>query len=91
MGKYQKPPYYGTLKETVREEDLRLAGEDRSSKKWAGAGMNYGSWQLIEGEIAHIQPMFLKEQWTLLYIHDRAPLPPFPCPITTTNSPTTCY
>jgi hypothetical protein len=30
MGKYQKPPYYGTLKEEGREEDLRLAGEDRS-------------------------------------------------------------
>jgi hypothetical protein len=29
MGKYQKPPYYGTLKEAGREEDLRLAGEDR--------------------------------------------------------------
>jgi hypothetical protein len=26
----------------------RLAGEDRSSKKRAGAGMNYGSWQLID-------------------------------------------
>jgi hypothetical protein len=48
MGKYQKPPYYGTLKEAGREEGLRLAGEDRSSKKWAGAGMNYGSWQLID-------------------------------------------
>jgi hypothetical protein len=34
MGKYQKPPYYGTLKEAGREEDLRLAGEDRSPKKW---------------------------------------------------------
>jgi hypothetical protein len=47
MGKYQKPLYYGTLKEAGREEDLRLAGEDRSSKKWAGAGMNYGPWRLI--------------------------------------------
>jgi hypothetical protein len=28
-GKYQKPPYYGTLKEAGREEDLRLAGDDR--------------------------------------------------------------
>jgi hypothetical protein len=36
-------PYCGTLKEVVREEDLRLAGEDRSSKKWVEAGMNYGS------------------------------------------------
>jgi hypothetical protein len=33
MGKYQKPPYYGTLKEAGREEDLRLAGEDRSSRR----------------------------------------------------------
>ena len=42
-GEYQKPPYYGTLKEAEREEDLRLAGEDRSPKKWVEAGMNYGS------------------------------------------------
>ena len=48
MGKYQKPPYYGTLKEVGREEDLRLAGEDRSPKKWVEAGMNYGSWWLID-------------------------------------------
>jgi hypothetical protein len=48
MGKYQKPPYYGTLKEAGREEDLRLAGEDRSSKKRTGAGMNYSSWWLID-------------------------------------------
>jgi hypothetical protein len=33
MGKYQKQPYYGTLKETGREEDLRIAGEDPSSRK----------------------------------------------------------
>jgi hypothetical protein len=33
MGKYQKPPYCGTLKEVGREEDLRIDGEDRSSKK----------------------------------------------------------
>jgi hypothetical protein len=50
MGKYQKPPCYGTLKEVGREEDLRLAGEDRSPKKWVEAGMNYGSWRLIEVE-----------------------------------------
>jgi hypothetical protein len=37
MGKYQKPPYYRTLKEIGREEDLRLAGEDRSPKKWVEA------------------------------------------------------
>jgi hypothetical protein len=48
MGKYQKPPYYGTLKEVGREEDLRLAGEDRSPKKWVEAGTNYGSWRLID-------------------------------------------
>jgi hypothetical protein len=40
MGKYQKPPYYRTLKEAGREEDLRLAGEDRSSKKRVESGMN---------------------------------------------------
>jgi len=39
MGKYQKLPYYGTLKEVGRE-DLRIAGEDRLSKKWVEAGMN---------------------------------------------------
>ena len=48
MGKYQKPPYYGTLKEAGREEDLRLAGENQSPKKWVEAGMNYGSWGLID-------------------------------------------
>jgi hypothetical protein len=42
MGKYQNAPYYGTLKEVGREEDLRLAGEDRSPKKQVEAGMNYG-------------------------------------------------
>jgi hypothetical protein len=68
MGKYQKPHYYGTLKEAGREKDLILAGEDRSSRKRAGAEMNYGSWRLIEVERAHRQPMFLKEQWTLLLL-----------------------
>jgi hypothetical protein len=33
MGKYQRPPYCGILKEAGREEDLRIAGEDRLSKK----------------------------------------------------------
>jgi hypothetical protein len=47
MRKYQKPPCYGTLKEAGREEDLRLAGEDRSLKKWVEVGTNYGSWCLI--------------------------------------------
>jgi len=32
MGKYQKLPYYGTLKEVGREDDLRIAGEDQSSR-----------------------------------------------------------
>jgi hypothetical protein len=40
MGKYQRPPYYRILKEAGREEDLRIAGEDRLSKKLAEAGMN---------------------------------------------------
>jgi hypothetical protein len=30
------------------EEDLRLAGEDRSPKKWVVAGTNYSSWRLID-------------------------------------------
>jgi hypothetical protein len=63
MVKYQKLPYNGTLKEVGRQ---RLAGEDRSPKKWVEAGMNYGSWRLIEVEKTHRQPMFLKEQRTLL-------------------------
>jgi hypothetical protein len=40
MGKYQKPPYCGVLKEAGREEGLRIAGENRSSKKRVEAGMN---------------------------------------------------
>jgi hypothetical protein len=51
-----------------RQEYVRLTGEDRSSKKRAEAGMNYGSWQLIEVERAHRQTVFLKEQWTLLLL-----------------------
>jgi hypothetical protein len=43
MGKYQRPPYYGFLKEAGRQEDLRIAGEDRLSKKGVEAGMKYGS------------------------------------------------
>jgi hypothetical protein len=46
--------------EAEREEDLRVAEEDRSSKKRVEAGFNYGSWQLIEVERAHRQPVFLK-------------------------------
>jgi hypothetical protein len=44
---YANSSYYGTLKEAGREEDLRLAGEDRSPKKWVEGGTNYGSWRLI--------------------------------------------
>jgi hypothetical protein len=40
MQKYQRPPYYGILKEARREEDLRIAGEDRLSKKRVEAAMN---------------------------------------------------
>ena len=40
MGKYQKRPYYGTPKQKGREEDIRIAGEDRSSRKRVEAGMN---------------------------------------------------
>jgi hypothetical protein len=40
MGKYQRPPYYVILSEAEREEDLRIAGEDRLSKKRIEAGMN---------------------------------------------------
>ena len=40
MGKYQKRPYYGTLKEAGREEDLRIDGEYRSSRKRVEAGTN---------------------------------------------------
>jgi hypothetical protein len=40
MGKYQRLPYYGILKEAGREEDLRIAREDRLSKKRVDTGMN---------------------------------------------------
>jgi hypothetical protein len=40
MGKYQRPPYYEILKEAGREEDLRIAAEDRLSKKPLEAGLN---------------------------------------------------
>jgi hypothetical protein len=33
---------------------------------WAGAGINYGFWRLIELERAHRQPISLKEELTLL-------------------------
>jgi hypothetical protein len=35
MGKYQRPPYYGILREAGREEE-----EDRLPKKRVEAGMN---------------------------------------------------
>jgi hypothetical protein len=40
MEKYQRPPFYGILKEAGREEVLRIAGVDRLSKKLVEAGMN---------------------------------------------------
>jgi hypothetical protein len=43
MGKYQKLPYSGILKETGREEYPGIDGEDRLSKKRAEAGMSYSS------------------------------------------------
>jgi hypothetical protein len=40
MGKYQRPLYYGILREAGREEDLRVAGKDRLSEKRVEARMN---------------------------------------------------
>jgi hypothetical protein len=40
MGKYQRPPYFGILKEAGKEEDLKIAGKNRLSKKWVEAGMD---------------------------------------------------
>jgi hypothetical protein len=40
MEKYQRPPYNGILREGRREEDQKIVGEDRLSKKWGEAGMN---------------------------------------------------
>jgi len=39
-GNTKSCPTMEPLKEVGREEDLRIAGEDRSSKKWVEAGMN---------------------------------------------------
>jgi hypothetical protein len=39
MEKYQRLPYNKTLRETGREEDHKIAGEDRLSKKQGEAGM----------------------------------------------------
>jgi hypothetical protein len=36
----KRQSYYGILKEARRKEDLRIAGEDRLSKKLVEAGMN---------------------------------------------------
>jgi hypothetical protein len=40
MGKYQKPPYYGTLREAGREEDLKNSWRRSVSKKLVEAGMD---------------------------------------------------
>jgi hypothetical protein len=42
MERYQRRPYYGTLREIGREEDRKTAGEDEQLRKRAEAGMNYG-------------------------------------------------
>ena len=72
MGKYQKLPYYGTLNEAGREEDLRLAGEDWSPKKWVEAGMNYGSWRLIDRSGKNSQTTYVPKETTdsiIIIIH----------------------
>jgi hypothetical protein len=33
MDKYQRPPYNGTSREAGKEEDQKIVGEDRLSKK----------------------------------------------------------
>jgi hypothetical protein len=33
MERYQRLPYYGTLREVGRKENQKIAGEDRLSKK----------------------------------------------------------
>jgi hypothetical protein len=40
MEKYQKLPYFRTLKEAGREEDRRIAGEDQLTRKRVEAGKN---------------------------------------------------
>jgi hypothetical protein len=40
LEKYQRPPYNGTLREAGREEDQKLAGEDRLSKMRGEVAMN---------------------------------------------------
>jgi hypothetical protein len=39
-GEISKLPYNGTLRETGREEDQKITGEDRLSKKLREVGMN---------------------------------------------------
>jgi hypothetical protein len=39
MEKYQRSPYNGTLREARREEDKKIVGEDRLSKRQGEAGM----------------------------------------------------
>jgi hypothetical protein len=45
MGKYQKLPYYGTLKEVGRP---KTSWRRSVTKKWVEAGTNYGSWRPID-------------------------------------------
>jgi len=40
MERYQRLPYFGTLREKGSEEDREIAGEDRQSRKRVEAGMN---------------------------------------------------
>jgi hypothetical protein len=40
MGKYQRPPYCGIRREAGRDEDLRIAGEDRLLNMRVEVGMN---------------------------------------------------
>jgi hypothetical protein len=40
LEKYQKPPYYGTLRDGRREEDEKIVGEDQLSRKQGEAGIN---------------------------------------------------
>jgi hypothetical protein len=40
MDKYQRLPYNGTLRKAGREENQKIVGEDRLSKKRGEAGMN---------------------------------------------------
>jgi len=40
MERYQRRPYFGTLREIGREEDRKTAAEDRQLRKLVEAGMN---------------------------------------------------